>query len=298
MMRRLKEIYHPSIVWVPNGSPWQCDHATGIREVFRDIPIVDQQAYDTEAGWIARYGDPGIQSYDRFVAINTKIRQVQVERYSIPAGKIDLIYHSINLDALGPMARTDKQRISYREKYNLPPLGKIFGWVGRLTRQKRPLEFLSFVKQHTREHFVMIGNGELASACDAFIAEQGIRNVTTVRFSNAMAELFSIMSGLLGTSEYEGLPISMLEAIAMGVPIFSTDVGDVGIILSEYECGAITPVAWDIDRYSADFLAWKERLPFQAADAATKIRKRFGGPSVATLYDSCFRTALSEFRAV
>jgi glycosyltransferase involved in cell wall biosynthesis len=104
------------------------------------------------------------------------------------------------------------------------------------------------------------------------------------------------MSGLLSVSEYEGLPISMLEAIAMGVPVFSTDVGDVGIILNEYVCGEITPVEWNLARYSADFQAWKGKLPFQAPEAARKVRQRFGGPSVASLYHSCFRRALSDFK--
>jgi glycosyltransferase involved in cell wall biosynthesis/GT2 family glycosyltransferase len=298
MMRRLNEIYQPVLVWVPNGSPWQCENAIGIREVFRHVPIVDQQAYDTEAGWIARYHEAGIQSYDRFVAINTKIRDVQAGRYGIPTEKIDLIYHSINLDALGPMVRSDAERLGYREKYQLPSGGKIFGWVGRLTRQKRPLEFLTFVEKHPEDHFVMIGNGELAGDCDAYIAAHEIGNVTIVRFSNTMGELFAVMSGLLSVAEYEGLPISMLEAIGMGLPVFSTDVGDVGIILEEYRCGEITAVEWDLERYSAGFTEWKKQLPFGALEAAPKIRERFGGPSVAALYDACFQRALSDFRLV
>jgi glycosyltransferase involved in cell wall biosynthesis len=296
MMRRLKEIYRPALMWIPNGSPWQCDNAPGIREVFREIPIVDQQAYDTEAGWIARYHEPGIQSYDRFVAINTKIRDVQAERYGIPRQKIDLIYHSVNLDALGPMTRTEEQRRSYLEQYHLPADKQIFGWVGRLTAQKRPLEFLHFInsrlRSHPEEHFVMIGNGELAKSCDDFIQQRQLRNVTPVRFCNTMGELYAVMSGLLGASAYEGLPISMLEAIAMGVPVFSTDVGDVGIILNEYACGEVTAVEWDLERYAKAFDRWKTKLPFHAAEAAPKVRQRFGGPAVAALYDACFRKAL------
>jgi glycosyltransferase involved in cell wall biosynthesis len=113
-----------------------------------------------------------------------------------------------------------------------------------------------------------------------------------------MAELFAVMSGLLSVSEYEGLPISMLEAIAMGVPVFSTDVGDVGIILNEYQCGEITEAAWDLDRYSDGFAAWKKRLPFRAVEAAPKVREWFGGPSVARLYDECFRRAIEGFGLV
>lgn len=295
MMRRLKEIYRPALLWMPNGSPWQCDQAQGIREVFRDIPIVDQQVYDTVAGWVARYHEPGIQSYDRFVAINTKIRDVFTAKYGIALERIDLIYHSINVEALGPLARTEDERKVYRERYGLPQDKRLFGWVGRLTVQKRPLEFLTFVQRFPDEHFVMIGNGELADECDEFIADRNMTNVTPVRFSNTMGELFAVMSGLLSTSAYEGLPISMLEAIAMGVPVFSTDVGDVGLILDEYNCGAITAADWNLARYARDFEAWREGLPFQAQDAASKIRERFAGKNVAALYDESFRRALDSF---
>jgi glycosyltransferase involved in cell wall biosynthesis len=144
----------------------------------------------------------------------------------------------------------------------------------------------------------MIGNGELAKDCDAYITQRKIENVTTVRFSNAMGELFAVMSGLLSASEYEGLPISMLEAIAMGLPVFSTDVGDVGIILNEYECGEITPADWDLERYSAGFESWRQKLPFRAIEAAPKIRERFGSPAVAARYDACFRRAISKFPRV
>ena len=284
MMARLRADYRPCLVWIPNGSPWQCDNAAGIRAVFADIPIVDQQAYDTEAGWIARYGEPGIQSYDRFVAINRKIEDTLVRKYGIASERIDMIYHSVNLDALGPVGRREEE-------------GMLFGWVGRLTPQKRPLEFLEFARRTEGCRFLMIGNGELAEACDEYIERHGIECVTPVRFSNKMGELFAAMSGLLITSAYEGLPISMLEALAMGVPVLATDVGDVGLILEEYDAGTVTPADWDLDRYLAAFAEWTANLDLwasRAQQAAPKIRERFAGPAVARQYDQCWRRAMAD----
>ncbi len=266
--------------------------------MFSAIPIVDQQAYDTEAGWIARFGEPGIQASDRFIAINTKIQDTFIRKYQIPPDKIDMIYHSVNLDAVGPLQRTPQQRREYRAQYGLPAEGRVFGWIGRLTPQKRPLEFLDFARRAGRDrHFVMIGNGELAAACDAFIAANAMRNVTVVRFSNRMGELFAVMSGLLGTSQYEGLPISMLEALAMGVPIFSTDVGDVGIVLDEYSAGRVTGAQWDLERYLHHFEQWEAQLDHwqkHAQAAAAQVRTRFAGAQVARLYDACWRRAMDD----
>ena len=298
MMRELRDVYRPALLWTCNGAPWQCDHAMEIRGVFAGIPIVDQQAYDTEAGWIARFHEPGIQSHDRFVAINTKIQDTFIRKYGIPPAKIDMIYHSVNLNAVGPLERTEEERGAYRVKYGLPEAGRIFGWVGRLTEQKRPLEFLEFVRRAgDGQHFVMIGNGELAGACDNFIAAHALRHVTPVRFSNHMGELFAVMSGLLGTSAYEGLPISMLEGLSMGVPVFATDVGDVEIVLKQYAAGEVTAAEWNADRYLEGFHAWLANLPgwqARARAAAPSIRKRFAGPQVAKLYDTCFRRAMAD----
>lgn len=301
MLRHLRAVYQPALVWIPNGAPWQCDNAAGIREVFTGIPIVDQQAYDTEAGWIARYADPGIQSHDRFIAINTKIQETFIRRYGIDPAKIDMIYHSVNLDMVGPLARSDEERRAARAKYGLPAAGRIIGWIGRLTKQKRPLEFLEFARRAAAQgddlHFVMIGNGELADECDAFIERHGLTCITPIRFSNSMGELFAVMSGLLGTSEYEGLPISMLEALSMGVPVFSTDVGDVGVVLEQYGTGQVTAADWDLDRYLRDFENWLADLPrwqMRTKEAAPQIRARFAGPTVAREYDQCWRRAIAE----
>ena len=103
------------------------------------------------------------------------------------------------------------------------------------------------------------------------------------------------MDGMLSASEYAGLPISMLEALAMGGPIYSTDVGDVALILDEYGAGSVTPAAWDLatylegfERWARDLALWRER----ASAAAAKIRLRFGSAEVAKNYEKCFRKAL------
>jgi len=49
------------------------------------------------------------------------------------------------------------------------------------------------------------------------------------------------------TSEYEGLPLVLLESHAAGVPALSTDVGDIREVLQEYQTGVIVE-----DRHSIE----------------------------------------------
>ena len=306
MIKTLKETYRPSLVWLCNGSPWQCDNAMAIREVFADVPIVDQQAYDATKGWITRYHEPGIRSSDRFVAINKKIENALAQEYGIDPSKIDLIYHPINADRFHGSEVSDRQRLSYARKHGLagtPDENELFGWIGRLTAQKRPLDFLEFVRRARlhgdRSRFVMVGDGELAAQCDAFIAAHNLTSVRRIRYCAAMWEIYALLSGLIITSEYEGLPVVLLEALAMGVPALSTDVGDIRSILEEYQTGMVVASIDDPAAFEATFNTWKRGLRAlrkRAKEAAPEVRGRFSGSAVAARYHASWQAAMAIHR--
>ncbi|MFN7925258.1 MAG: glycosyltransferase family 4 protein [Bryobacteraceae bacterium] len=286
MLARLRDIYSPVAVWICNGSPWQCDHATAIRDIFAGIPITDQQVYDTEIGWITRFAEPGMRSADRFIATNSRIRDTFVNRYHLPADRIDLIYPAVNLDLIGPLESTAGADAE-------------FVWIGRLTAQKRPLEFLRFAAIVKNEAcFVMIGDGELASECDAFIARENLTNVRRIPFSACVSDVLRQSAAQVITSKWEGLPIAMLESLAMGLPVFSTGVGDIRIVLEQYGNGVIGPDASDPQAFAHAWLAWRSALPQwreRARKAAPAIRERFGGPAAAALYKACWQRAIAQF---
>jgi GT2 family glycosyltransferase len=96
LLTRLKATLQPDLIWVCNGSPWFCDNATAIRQIFYNVPIIDQEAYDVEQGWIARYGEPGIRSFDRFIAVNKKIEQRFLHDFAISPANVDLIYSAVD----------------------------------------------------------------------------------------------------------------------------------------------------------------------------------------------------------
>jgi len=303
LLERLRDVYDPALVWTPNASPWQCDHAASIRRIFARSAIVDQQCYDTDAGWIARYHEPGLRMADRYVAINTRIRDAFITRYRLDPARIDLIYHSVDLERFGGPPPADGQKRELARKYNLP-WGKVplYGWVGRFTDQKRPIELLEFIRARRDAgdpaHFVMVGDGPLGAACDGYVAANQLANVSRVKFCDRMNEIFALLSGLLIASRYEGLPISMLEAMSMGVPVLATEVGDIRLILDEYGCG-VTVGRWEdfaaaYASWAAEIRSWQEK----ARQAAPAILSRFGSPSVANAYDRCFRRAMTEHASV
>lgn len=299
MLSTLKRAWEPDLVWICNGSPWQCDHAEDIRKLYAETPIVDQEIYDTSAGWITRYREPGIQSFDRFIAINSRIRDKLVLDFGMEPGKVDLIYHAVDVSRFRPDDYPPERVAILKREYDLTPGRPIILFAGRMTMQKRPLDFVRLADRVASggidANFLMLGDGDLGHDVDAAIAHLKPGLVRRVPFTDRVPELMAVVDGLVITSEFEGLPIAMLEALAMGIPVLSTDVGDVRLVLETYGAGAIVPRIGDENALLAAFLAWfRELARWRQASmgAAEKIRGRFSAARAAAEYEQCWKRAM------
>lgn len=304
LLRVLASDYGADLLWICNGSPWLVRHAADLRQAFASTPIVDQEVYDTKEGWIAYYGRRGIRSFDRFIAINSKIRLAFIERFGIDEERIDLIYPALDENKFakvepeeGPAAK------AFRASLGMPDGVPVFALVGRLTQQKRPLDFLDLARRCQAEGdpdvFLLIGNGELAGACDAYIQRYDLKNVRRLPHCDDMSRVYPALTGLVIVSEYEGLPVVSLEAMAMGLPVIATDVGDLREVFAEHGVGMIFSAIGDGDVLHRDFKAWRGRLPALraiAAEAAPAVRERFSAASAAGLYKRCWDLAMAKAR--
>ena len=141
-----------------------------------------------------------------------------------------------------------------RAMLNLSEATKIVGNVARLSPQKNPIRFVEVaaevLKNWSDTVFVWIGDGELMDQAISHSNHLGIANsVKFVGFHQNGAELMADFDCLLMTSDDEGLPITILEAMAQGIPAVSTDVG--GIRESVDNLGKVVA----IDKNCSDQLA-------------------------------------------
>jgi glycosyltransferase involved in cell wall biosynthesis len=140
----------------------------------------------------------------------------------------------------------------------------------------------------------------MADEVNRYVAEHQITNVRLISFVENMAELFSIASGMIITSEWEGLPVVFLEALSMGLPILSTDVGDIKLFVEQYDAGLIVPETGNIDALEKSYEEWSKDLPRYKANAQANssiVRNRFSGQTVAQQYASSWEQAIRDKRA-
>jgi len=119
-----------------------------------------------------------------------------------------------------------------RAMLNLSESTKIVGNVARLSPPKNPIRFVEVaaevLKNRNDTVFVWIGDGELMDNAISHSNHLGIANsVKFVGFYQNGAELMADFDCLLMTSDDEGLPITVLEALAQDIPVVSTDVGGI-----------------------------------------------------------------------
>ncbi|TQR18155.1 glycosyltransferase [Psychrobacillus soli] len=102
-------------------------------------------------------------------------------------------------------------------------------FIGRLTKQKQPLIYLETARLAKEKNlpfkFHLIGNGELLSKCKKYIKKNDLFDYVILQgFTNDINTTFKKTDVLCMPSIIEGLPITGLEAMAVGVPILATDV--------------------------------------------------------------------------
>ena len=133
-----------------------------------------------------------------------------------------------------------------QRKLQLAPDVPLVGFVGRLSPEKAPARFLQMAAQlhasHPELHFAMVGTGPLRAALAARAARMHLQE--HVHFTGVLDEMqrvYSSLQLLAMTSESEGRPLALMEAMAAGLPVVAPDVGGVAEIIVNGQSGILVP---------------------------------------------------------
>ncbi|HMO34535.1 MAG TPA: glycosyltransferase, partial [Gemmatales bacterium] len=128
----------------------------------------------------------------------------------------------------------------------LPDDVPVVGTVGRLAPVKRQdLLLVTFreVLQHVPDcHLVIVGDGEQRLYLQDLARQYGLSD--RIHFTGMLPEpkyLLQRMSAFVLTSESEGLPLALLEAWAVGVPVIAFAVGGLPEVIKHRETGYLVP---------------------------------------------------------
>lgn len=134
-----------------------------------------------------------------------------------------------------------------RKRFNIPEDAIVIGIVAVFRFQKRLNEWLEVIaeicQQRENVYGIIVGDGPLKKEIEAKHKELGLKD--RVSFAGLQTEVrpyYKAMDIFMMTSEFEGLPIALLEAMSMKCAIFSTDAGGVKEVINDPKSGISVPV--------------------------------------------------------
>lgn len=190
-------------------------------------------------------------------------------------------------------------RDGIRRALDVPVDAPLIGGVGRLVEQKRFDRLLEVVARlPARVHCAVAGDGPLRAGLERRAAELGVAD--RVRFTGHrgdVADLMAALDLLVITSDRESLANVMLEALAVGTPVVSTDVSGAREALAGPEPRPGVVVEADAERLAGaieGLLGDPDRLARMGAAARAVAERRFGRGRMLDDWEAVLRSVVRE----
>ncbi len=134
--------------------------------------------------------------------------------------------------------------------------------VGRLDASKNPMLLLGAFRKLLDEGYddldlLFVGEGQLRGEIERFIQDAGIADKVHLLGLKSIDEVAGLLRAadlFVLSSAYEGMPMAVIEALASGVPVATTPVGEVALVVKDGSCGRIAALNSEKDLVEAT--AW------------------------------------------
>lgn len=178
------------------------------------------------------------------VAVSKSVEDFLVERRFVDPKKIRLIYNGAPLDSFHIADSESIARV--RRELNIPESAPVVGAIGRLDTQKGLIHLIQAIpdihKRVPEARFLIVGDGPKREELETTAQGLGIGNIVT--FTGHRSDIATIQSLLriqTFPSLWEGTPLTVFEAMAMGRAIVSTGVDGLGEVLMDGRSAIIVP---------------------------------------------------------
>ena len=249
----------PALIRTQHGMPEPFTHGASLQH--RLVLVADR--------FVAR------RMTSRIVAVSADMRAQLTRVY--PAEKIVLIPNGISTSAIAATKAEARAQLGWPA--NIP----MIGYCGRLEPIKRIGLFLEAAKllkeQHRDAKFVIAGDGNERERLEVVANSLGLRdNVMFLGHRNDVASILRALDVFSLTSDHEGLPMVLLEALAAKTPVVARNVGGIPDLITHEQNGML------VDQANACAIAsaWARMLALDATTqrawseaGARTVRERF-----------------------
>lgn len=161
----------------------------------------------------------------------------------IPEEKVTLVPNGVDVGTFN-MRGNGRH---FREHLGLSPDTRLVGFVGRMNWEKGPDMFIqaaAHIHQYLPDvHFVVVGGGPMREELEDQVRRASLEdNFHLPGVWANMKEVYVALDVLVQTSRVEGMPLTLLEGMASGLPVVAMNVGGVAEIIEVGTTGYLSAV--------------------------------------------------------
>jgi glycosyltransferase involved in cell wall biosynthesis len=231
---------------------------------------------------------------DRVVGVGRAVEEALVIKEGIPERRVEVIYNGVSLER-----RTDSTaaiRSEVRSALNLAAHQFVIIQVARLDYLKdhrTAIDALTrLVVMVPEATLLLVGDGPERSGIEREIEMRGLgRHVRLLGVRRDVERLLASADVFLLTSISEGIPVTLIEAMAAGLPVVSTDVGGVAEIVRDGETGFLAQ-AHDGHGLAESLKRLADDVPLRAAmgqRGLARAHERFSDRQMHNAYARLYR---------
>ncbi len=247
-----------------------------------------------QSSWLMRnlFYWPAMYLSDQIITVTEALRQQAIARLRINPARVTTIHNGIDAERY---YRPDA-RAATRAALGLDPDAFVITYTGRLIggkgledllRAARPL-----VERHPACRVLIVGEGELLARLQQLAGELGLlSHVIFAGFRRDVPEVLAASDAFVLPSFSEGLPLSVLEAMAAGKPVVVSRVGGVPEIVADGETGLMIEPG-DVPGLTAALLSLIEdpaRREALCVRGRQHVRDHFSVPSMVARYQDLYQ---------
>ena len=211
------------------------------------------------------------------VALSPEVRNTIFSFYGLQENRVPMIFNGVDLRKCLP--KTD---------YSLSEPAVLLH-IGRFNEQKNHkglLEaFSRIIKSHPNCCLQLIGDGDLQEEMKTYAKTLGIQE--KISFLGSQTDVYPFLREadiFLLPSKFEGMPMTIIEAMGTGLPIVASAVGGVPDMLEDYTSGVLIPCEPEAIAQAVLELLNQESLRKKLGTAARENSVAFGAEHMARCY--------------
>ncbi len=214
----------------------------------------------------------------KIIAVSSSVKEFHQKRSKIPSEKFEVINNGIEIDKFNISINRNQKR----EEFHLQPNDFVIGLFGRFVPAKAHEVLLrslkNVIKTHPHVKVLFVGSGPTEKNIKKIAKNLGLlEQVTFAGFRKDVPELYKILDLFVLTSNREGFPITLLEAMSSGIPTIVTNVGGNSDIICDRKNGFIIESndAAELSRRIKNIIDHPEQVEVITDHAAKTVKRNF-----------------------